>query len=168
MKRLMSVVLSMVVVLMMCGGAMAQECFNAQGSTLVPKIMYYNNSDQSWAYPYITLTNITNETVQCQVRIFDADGLDLTSLGAVTKGGINAWGVVSSGTGDFEIPAHCSRLFYLRGSSVRRFTVGYAEVQWSSNDPKARKALIGGVMIHRKDGANVTNTNYLINHGDPF
>jgi len=167
MKRLMSVVLSMVVVLMMCGGAMAQEAYPTQGSALVPNLIYSYSNSNIWILPYITITNITNDAVECRIKVYDSEANDLTALGTVEKGGINNWTVVSSGTGNFEIPAHCTRKFNLRGERAIN-TVGYAEIEWGSNDPKARKALIGGVMIYSKDGVNLTGSNFLINHGDPF
>ncbi len=165
MKRLMSVVLSMVVVLMMCGGAMAEE-FYAQGGAIVPNLMYKYNRSDSWSLPYIVLTNITNDIVKCQLRVYDADGLDITSRGSFRKGGVNNWTNVSAG-GDVEIPPHASRMYAMGYGSSKMYTIGHAEIQWSSIDTRAKAALVGGVTIRKKDGY-VSNIGFLINQGNPF
>ena len=165
MKRFMSVVLSMVVVLMMCDGAMAEE-FYAQGGALVPNIRYIVSSDRVWMYPEIVLTNITNDTVQCQVRVYDADGLDLTSRGAAYKGGTTSTVNIGAG-GNFEIPPHSSRMYVVLVAGSKINTLGHAEIQWMSSDSKARKALIGGGTIRKKNDYR-SDTSFLINQGNPF
>ncbi|WP_432736697.1 hypothetical protein [Maridesulfovibrio sp. FT414] len=166
MKGLMKFVLAMAMVLMMSGGAMAQSSFYPQGSALMSNLIIYYASPVSWTLPYITLTNITDSNVRCKVNIYDSEGSSITHLSRVVKGGAN-WVQIALGTSDFDIPAHSSRMFYLTTNSVFH-TIGYAEIEWQSDDPKARKALIGGVMQHRCDGSSYTNTTDLINNGQPF
>ncbi|SMF28353.1 hypothetical protein [Desulfovibrio gilichinskyi] len=166
MKRLMSVVLSMVVVLMMCGGAMAED-FNAQGSTLVPSLYFDFMAANNWTSPYIIISNITAEKVQCRVTMYNHDGSDVTSLGYVMTGGTN-WVAVSHGVGDFDLPAYSSRIYSLLPSGGTKAIVGYATIEWKSDNVKLRKALVGGVMRYRAHPGGAAESQVLINHGDPF
>ncbi|SME97459.1 hypothetical protein [Desulfovibrio gilichinskyi] len=168
MKSLMKAcVLSVAMLVLMCGAAGAVDNFNAQGSALVPSILYYYENPDKLNYPYIILTNITGNTVQCRVVIYDGDGNNLTAFSQLIKGGVN-W-TSTYGISDFEIPAHSSRMFALNKANAMIHTIGYAVIEWKSDDPQLRKALIGGVQLHRKDGpALITNSHFLINNGDPF
>ncbi len=163
----MKFVLAMAMVLMMSGGAVAADNFYPQGSALVPNLMYYYINGNNWTFPYITLTNITDSTVNCRVRMYDSEANDITYLSTVSKGG-SSWVPVAQGTGDFNIPPHSTRMFYLQGASSVTFTAGYAEVEWQSDDPKARKALVGGARIHRRDVDGRSFSSFLINNGQPF
>jgi len=167
MKRLMSVVLSVVVVLMMCGGAMAEECFNAQGSALVPNIIYVYNNAKNYVYPYITISNITDKEVQCKVTVFDHDGVDVTSLGSVLSGG-SSLVTISHGVGDIDLPAYSTRAYSLQPSGGKKVIYGHAIIEWKSADAKLRRALIGGVNRHRLCGTSRSDSERLINDGNPF
>jgi len=167
MKRLMSVVLSVVVVLMMCGGAMAEECFNAQGSALVPNIIYVYNNAKNYVYPYITISNITDKEVQCKVKVFDQDGIDVTYLGYVFSGG-EPLNVISSGIGDFDIPAYSTRVYAFNRDGGKKRVAGYATIEWKSDDTKLRNALVGGVFRARGFASSRSDSERLINNGQPF
>ena len=162
MKRFMSVVLSMVVVLMMCGGAMAEECFNAQGSAVAPGLLFAYRGAGDWTSPYIILNNITDKSVQCRVTVYNQDGTDVTSFGYVLTGG-SSWITVSSGTGDMEIPAYSTRIYSINPSGGQKAIMGHATIQWKSDDVKLRNALVGVVMRHRVYGSSRSDAERVIN-----
>jgi len=167
MKRLMSVVLSMVVVLMMCCGAMAQECFNAQGSIVVPCIYSTYISASDWTAPHMVISNITDKEVQCKVKVFDQDGIDVTYLGYVFSGG-EPLNVISSGIGDFDIPAYSTRVYAFNRDGGKKRVAGYATIEWKSDDTKLRNALVGGVFRARGFASSRSDSERLINNGQPF
>ncbi|GKT33194.1 hypothetical protein ADUPG1_002416, partial [Aduncisulcus paluster] len=135
----MKIVLAMTMVLLMSGGAMAQG-FNAQGSAVVPNLVYFFQSGTYWSVPYITLSNITGENVTCNIAVYDDSGNDITHRATVNAGGTTNWSVVSKGTGVFEIPPYSTRMFHLWDSSSKICTVGYATIEWKSDNLKLRKA----------------------------
>ncbi len=173
MKRLMSVVLSMVVVLMMCGGAMAQECFNAQGSCLIPHIKGFRSATQGF-YTRLHLSNITDGPVQCKIVYYDQHGNDVSGYGDVyTVSGDNVnWQLITTGNNSFEIPAHSTIMMEFTRGGVPNKIIGYGVVKWKSTDSQKQKALIGATMY--SFGANSGSSmhaygGYLaLNHGDPF
>lgn len=118
--------------------------------------------------PRFVLTNITGETIKCKVRVYDHDDTDLTHLSKVVKGGQNGWPIIVSGTGDFEIPAHSTRLYWMLPSSGIKRTAGYATIEWSATDAKLRKALIGSIWRVRSWSGGGTDLNSPLNNSQPF
>ena len=168
MKSLMKgCVLSVAMLILMCGVAGADD-FNAKGSALVPNLQYCNNGRGANYYSSINITNITGNDVQCRVTMYDHDGLDITSLGQVYTGGGSAWTLLSEGTGDFEIPAHSTRFYLLAKAGIIKNITGYAVIEWKSDDPLLRKALIGGTRLWASSTAGQRGGNFLINNGQPF
>ncbi len=164
MKSFMKTILAIIVVLMMCGSAMAETDFNAKGSIIVPNIWTYNTSSSSWVFSYINLSNITGTDVQCKVTVYDNDGNDVTHFSKVYTSGQSIYTEVSSGTGEFDIPAHASRIYSIKGSQP---ISGYAVVEWKSSDPKLRKALLAGMtMLYNYGGVSVGICE--LNNGQPF
>lgn len=165
MKRLM---LALAMTMLLSVTAFAQECFNAQGSALVPGLQYFNNSGSLEINENIFLSNITNSEVTCKVTIYDHDGNDVTVHSTVYTGSQDASvPVVATGTGTFKIPAHSTRFlrFY---DSANKNLLAYAVVEWTSTDTRARKALIGVVKTYSRNGSSSNASKYLINNGQPF
>ncbi|TIH16479.1 hypothetical protein D0S45_08665 [Marinifilum sp. JC120] len=101
MKRLL--LLPVMLIFLLSGTAFAENTFNAQGSVLVPNLHVWFMSSNNWAYPGMTLTNISSVPVQCRVTYYDHDGNELTYLEETYTGGTD---FVKVATGrDFEIPA---------------------------------------------------------------
>ncbi|ACS80986.1 hypothetical protein [Maridesulfovibrio salexigens] len=169
MKRLL--ILVVMLVMLVCGSAFAQESFNAQGSVLVPNLQVWFMSSDSWMVPGMSLTNISSVPVQCRVTYYDHDGNELTYLEETYTGGSN---FVRVATGrDFDIPAKSTRFNTLRRPSSRMVAYAYAVVEWKSTaDPLLRKALVGGgeqQRLHRtSSGMALTQPRFLINDGEPF
>lgn len=170
MKSLMKAcVLSVAILALMCGVAGAYE-FNAQGSALVPNLTFIQTTRNNFIYQYINVTNITGSTVQCRATVYDHNGNDITSLIKVYSGseGADNFSTISTGTGDFEIPAHSTRMFCLT-EFPKMVIVGYAVIEWNSSDSQLRKALIAGGRFLRRTNVNrESGGNYLINNGQPF
>ena len=99
--------------------------------------------------------------------MYGNDGTDVTSFGFVRVGGAG-WTRLSTGTGDFEIPAYSSRIFVVDAPAANKFIAGYAKVEWKSDEAKLRKALIGVVRNYRRYNSCISESVRLINHGDPF
>ncbi|ACS80708.1 hypothetical protein [Maridesulfovibrio salexigens] len=169
MKKAMKIVLAVAMVLLMSGGAMAQESFNAQGSALVPNMVYSYNDSNLLKYTSMYLSNITSSDVQCKVTVYDHNGNDVTYLGTVVTGGNGVETVLSKGSGEFAIPAHSTRCFTLGRDHIKIAVMGYAVVEWKSSDTTLRRALIGGVRTPAKSSSyhGKGGTAY-INGGQPF
>ncbi len=160
--------LSVAMLVLMCGAAGAEE-FHAKASVIVPNLVHQYAGPSYFTVPFINLTNITDKTISCRVTMYDHDANDVTNLGKVYTGGAN-WTLISSGTGNFEIPAHATRMFSLSQTAPLRAITGHAVIEWTSDDPLLRKALVGGVWMYRMDGGGVGQSigYFLVNHGDPF
>ncbi|WP_419783970.1 hypothetical protein [Maridesulfovibrio sp.] len=168
MKKAMKIVMSLVMIMLLCGTAMASD-FNAQGSALIPGLEYWVVSNSNYGSQRIILNNITRTDVTCRFSLYDHDGNDISHLVNVYKGGPTNHVMVSNGGADVAIPAGASRLFTLKVVGVANFTIGYAKVQWKSADVMLQKALIGTVREFRRDhGGPYTGGNLLINNGQPF
>ncbi|TIH12943.1 hypothetical protein D0S45_16610 [Marinifilum sp. JC120] len=170
MKKAMKFVIAMAMVLMMSGGAMAQG-FDAQGSALVPNVVYSYHTNNYTQYTDIILSNITSSDVQCKVTVYDHNGNDVTSLCKVSTGSDNT-GIpvaVVSGAELFDIPAHSSRMVVVGRDHIAKYIIGYAVVEWKSSDTTLRRALIGGVKTPAKSSSyhGKGGTAY-INNGQPF
>lgn len=167
MKKTMKFVLAMAMILMMSGGAMAQGCFNAQGGVMVPGMYHVYRGGADWLSTYLIISNISDKDVSCRVTIRNQDGLDVTHLGGILTGG-NDWAVVSSGSGDFDIPAYSTRVFHLQPSSPSKLIVGYAKIEWKSTDTRLKNALIASGFAHRVYSAGRSEFHIPINNGQPF
>ncbi len=170
MRNLMKTcLLSMAMLMLMCGAATAEVSFDAQGSILVPDIISRYRDKISSEWTFINLTNITGENVQCQITIYDHDGNEVTVGQSVRTGGSNGVDITLSNTGNFEIPAHSTRRFVFNADNTgQHMYLGYAVIEWNSNDPQQRKALIGGVEKLRTSGNSTFKGEFLINNGQPF
>ena len=162
MKSLMKSLLAVIVVLMMCGSALAQTDFNAKGSIVVPNIWSYKQLPSSWLYTYINVSNITGTDVQCKITVYDNDGTDVTQYSQIYTRGSNYYTEVSAGTGEFDLPAHATRTYSIKATPS---ISGYAVVEWKSSDPQLRKALVAGMLVlYNNSGVGISE----INNGQPF
>ncbi|SME96170.1 hypothetical protein [Desulfovibrio gilichinskyi] len=162
MKRLIKAyLLSLAMLMLACGAVNAEDNFNAQGSALVPGVtLSFSNGKGN--ITDLVLTNITSEKVQCRVAFYNDEGADITSYVKIYSGG-TTYKLISSGTGNFELPARATRQVTLK-STVPIWTVGYAIVEWASDDTQTRKALIGAM----RQWTNTIMGWTLINNGQPF
>ncbi|WP_421899370.1 hypothetical protein [Maridesulfovibrio sp.] len=168
MKTMTKVLVPLALILILCGGASAQESFNAQGSTVVTNIWSYHPDSVNWFVPYINVTNITGTDVQCKITIYDHDGNDITHYSKIYSGGIGNWTIIASGTGEFNLPAHGTRMYSLKPEGTQIYTVGHAVIEWKSNDPLLRKAVIAGITTLRADSKGISTGISEINNGQPF
>ncbi len=168
MLKLTKVIVTFVMLLLMSSAVYADGTFAAHGSALVPNIFSIYQGDKNYVTPYITLTNITDQTIECQIHLYDSEGTDITQYGSVYKKGMNNFELISTGTEPFEIPAHGTRTFRHFLKPVRESTMGHAIVEWKSSDSRLRKALIGGLRTHGIMGASVYASSSPINNGQPF
>ncbi|ACS80707.1 hypothetical protein [Maridesulfovibrio salexigens] len=173
MRKAMKIVLALAMVLLMSGGAIAQETFIPQGSALVSGIEVLYRGSYRYFQNRMFLTNITDQTIQCRVTVFDHNGDDITHFGQVMTGPAGGGGghvVVSSGTGLFEIPAHSTRAFWFGSLLSGTMTFyGHAVVEWMSNSSKLRRALIGSIYkFSLGSSSNYYATERDINGGQPF
>lgn len=152
--------------------AMATVTFIPQGSALVPGILARQQSNGEKEYSYIMLSNITSETVNCRVTVYDHDGNDVTYSSKILNGSSSNNGdfdPIASGTGDFTIPPHSSRIFsFWILNSSKKVMFGHAVVEWNSEDPKTRKALIGVFNRKHIGTSRAYGGDILINNGQAF
>lgn len=172
MKRLIQLsLMSIVTVIFMCGIAFAETDFYPNGSILIPSIEFshFPANQNIFVNTAIIVTNITDKTVKCRIGLYDQDGEDFTTFAQVYTGSYTQNHVlISTGTGDFELPPHATRMVGPNDSSTPVQIIGHAILEWSCDDPKIRKALIAGIRYLRKypgsEGLAVT----YINNGQPF
>lgn len=172
MKRLIQLsLMSIVTVLFMYGTAFAQTDFYPNGSILVPSIEFshFPGNSNSYFNTSIIVTNITDKTVKCRIGLYDQDGADFTTFAKVYTGSYTQSHIlISTGTGDFELPPHATRVLSLNESPTPVQLWGHAIIEWSCDDPKTRKALIAGIRLFRKSlGSEGLSVTY-INNGQPF
>lgn len=168
MKTMKKALVAMALILIYCGSAAAQDCFNAQGKALVPDFTWYYVSSGSNETPHLTVTNITGVPVRCKITLYDDQGNDISNYGRVCAGGTTNWTTVATNTGEFELPAHSSRFFYATTSGAQKCIVGYAVIQWTSDDPMLQNALIAGGHMIRSDVAARAGGKFFVNNGKPF
>ncbi len=171
MKHVLRVILLCItMVMLVCGSAIASN-FNPQGSTIASGLIWYTKTNiYDWTYSLIVLNNITNENIQCKITAYNDSGLDITSATSAYKGGANSgWVAVSYSNGELEIPAHSSRLVFIRQASPL-FAVGYAKIEWSSSDPQLNKALMAsGLLMSSNHNTGIVGLgSFQINNGQPF
>ncbi|WP_432736698.1 hypothetical protein [Maridesulfovibrio sp. FT414] len=168
MKRVMKFVLAMAMVLMMSGGAMAED-FAAQGTCLIPHVVGHRSSAE-WTVTRVHLSNITDSAIQCDIVLYDQNGNNVSGYGdiySISSDGVN-WAHISAGGNVFEIPAHSTRMMeFTRGGLPNRI-MGYGVVKWKSTDPMKQKALVGSVRFHTANSIHAYGGEQFLNNGNPF
>ncbi|ACS78375.1 hypothetical protein [Maridesulfovibrio salexigens] len=167
MKIMTKAFMVMALLFIVCESAIAQNDFNAQGSTIVPNIWTCYPNANYYYIPYFTVTNITGEEVQCRITVYDHAGNDLTQYSKIYSGG-TTWGLISSGTGDFTLPAHSTRMYSLKPEGTSVWTIGHAVIEWKSNDSRLRKALVAGMTLQTSNNQGFGIALSDINNGQPF
>ncbi|WP_432736561.1 hypothetical protein [Maridesulfovibrio sp. FT414] len=149
----------------------AQSSFYPQGSTITPIWTYYTNPTLYIDNNFI-VTNITDDTIECRITVYDQNGNIAPAFGQVYTGSdTNPWILISSATNQFELPPNSSRIFIyskrLQGNTGA--VIGRAVIEWSSDNTKTRKALMGKVIGIEMCGTNGVRSNaILLNNGQPF
>lgn len=167
MKKLMFMT---AMVLVLCNGAAATECFNAKGNALVPHVRSYYADSTAFQSTAFSVSNITGSSVVCKVTVYDHDGNDVTSYGGVYSGSSNSGTstVVAQGTGTFNIPANSTRVYRFEHKSPSAI-YGYATIEWTSSDAQLRKAIIAGTRITGLVyGDSYFTSQGSVNNGEPF
>lgn len=150
-------------VMLLTTNAFAQECFNSKGSLIVPGMYATYVSSTYEAASHIFLSNVTGSSVDVKVTVYDQDGNDIT-----TGHSMIIAGAAPTLGGTFTLPAYSTRLFKFYNSIANQHIYGHAVVEWTSADSRVRKALIGTMYRQQKIGSSYTNTDYVLNGGQPF
>lgn len=166
MKKLM---FAAIVALTFFGAIPAQAA--SHGSTLVPAIDIYYRTSSDYIATNIILTNITGEEVTCTIKLFDYEGVNITSdsIAGIYTGSHDLPEVSSLGTNStFTIPAKGSRWVGVLKKSPCR-VAAHAIIEWSSENDAISQALAGGLRIvnNTSNGKHVVGS-MLINNGQPF
>jgi hypothetical protein len=118
------------------------------------------------------ITNITDDSIQCRITIYDHNGNKTPTLGQVYTGSESvAWNVLESGVEQFEIPPNATRRFVYskRKQGAVGSLYGKAIIEWSSDNLKCRKALIvKSITIGMSGQGNCYSSAVLLNNGQPF
>ncbi len=167
MKKLM---FALAMVMLLCGTAFAEDCFNAKGSAIVPGMYARYSGSNIYQSDHVIISNIDNTAVTCRVTVYDQDGNDVSSYCKLYTGGDNqTLEELSSGVNTFEIPANSTRLFQFYQSGMTKCMIGYAVIEWTSSDAKQRKSLVASLRSNGKWGSGTFYaTQLLINNGQPF
>lgn len=158
MKKFMFLIAALMV---MAGASTAFA--ESHGSILIPAVQYHYKTSKANLKYTLSLSNITDEEIECTVRFFDSDGNDNGALVKIYKGSNDAYstGAYTSGN-TFTIPAHGTRLVGISSGPQQCFVIGHAILEWKSNNDRIGKALIGGIRYLQRSG---TSYSYGISHG---
>lgn len=172
MRKITPFLLSLTLLVLFCGSALAETTFNGRGSAIVNNVRAYNPNSTYNEQTEFAVTNISGSAVTCRVTVYDHDGTDVTSICNVYSGNKNSTSsaLIASGTGQFELPAGNTRVvsFHAADASVG-IIYGHAVIEWSSADTNLRKALIASLRVFARTGADSTGTSLtMINNGQPF
>ncbi|WP_147822610.1 hypothetical protein [Salidesulfovibrio onnuriiensis] len=164
MKKLM---FAFALVLLLCGSAVAvEDCFNAQGSALVPDVKSRYGNNSQFIITCMTISNITDSAVTCRVNVYDDFGNDVSTSCHVSVGGVaGGFKYESTGQNTFELAAHATRTYVFKSSSIGM--AGYAVIEWTSTNKKLRKALIASSRYEGMAGSYFASRS-LVNNGQPF
>ncbi|WP_432738341.1 hypothetical protein [Maridesulfovibrio sp. FT414] len=167
-KLIRAVLMSAVMVVLMCGGVFAESSFVQQGGMIVPGITYVKAGTYI-VHSSIFLTNVTNEVVRCNVTFYDQDGNDINNLAKVYTGSASSAPLLlATGSGEWDIPAHSTRIFQLDSLPSDAWKFGHADIRWSSMDPKPHKALVGALWLTGASSTGNFSSSAFINNGQPF
>ncbi|WP_147821496.1 hypothetical protein [Salidesulfovibrio onnuriiensis] len=165
MKKLITPLLTVVLVTILCSTAYADSC----GMTIVPGLGYAYSPNNQCMSTRITLSNITSEEVEVTIEFYDQDGNMLTDKGRLYKGSSTKGSVDWLGyTSTFTIPANATRTLNYWDTSKNHYIEGYAIIKWNSLGSSA-KALVGNAHVARFLGNQYAGFHTApINEGKPF
>ena len=132
--------------------------------------MYFSNS-VNYTASKLYLSNITDEEIECSIRFYNDEGIDISARADVYKGSSTTGALVleHSQTDTFTIPPRGSRVAQYYDATATRYEFGYAIVQWSSTNPAIGKAMLGNHRtLGRGGNGTISYTTDLINNGQPF
>ncbi|WP_147822615.1 hypothetical protein [Salidesulfovibrio onnuriiensis] len=164
MKKLM---FAFVLVLLLCGSAVAEEVFVSHGSAVVTGIQCRKGT---WTDVFnLFVTNISGSEVTVKVTLFDHDGNDRSSICKVSTGSASGNGAtsVSTGTGTFTLPAGATRIV-AAPSSLNGMIYGHAVIEWTSADSRLKKALMATLQKTISYGDKSYGFMANVNGGQPF
>lgn len=159
----------LIAALMIMAGA-SNAYAESHGSILIPMIRYQYKNTNSYILYTVSLSNITDEEVECTIRFFDSDGNENGANIGVCKGSSsNCSGGSCTQGNTFTIPAHGTRVASISKFPQQCRVYGHAILEWKSNNDKIGKALIGGAYYQLRSGTSAysISTCYL-NNGQPF
>jgi len=165
MKKLM---FALAMVMLLCGTAFAEDCFNAKGSAIVPCVMARYHSSSYFVKTNFTISNITDSDVTCRVKVFDHDGNDVSTNCSVSTGSDStSYKKLSTGVNEFVIPAHSTRIYNFFKNNMAKSIAGYAVIEWTSSNENLRKAIVATTRMNGVAGQFYSNMSF-INNGQPF
>lgn len=145
--------------------------FETRGSAVATAIQPISSSTTYAVKPSIFLTNISGADIECRVKMYDHNGNDVSSIIKILTGNDSGTGSVDVAYGSdvFSMPAGSSRLVSLWTSNMNKRIIGHAVIEWGSEDPNVRKALLAE---GRRITTNGTGPAYAcsvqVNGGMPF
>lgn len=164
MKKLM---LTLAMIMLLCTAAVAQEAFAPKGSAIVTGLCTRSGTWTDNVNIYVT--NISGSEISCKVIVFDHDGKDITSHCNVLSGSpsANTATTIAAGTGSFNLSASATRVVNLP-HNLSGMVYGHAVIEWTSTDPKVRKALISTVKQMKSRDSKTYGFSTPVNNGQPF
>ncbi|WP_147820129.1 hypothetical protein [Salidesulfovibrio onnuriiensis] len=170
MRKMMTVIVSAVLAVLLCGSAFAVETCESKGSAIVPHIQYRNQgaaNNRFW--DTINLSNISGSDVIVTVKLYDHAGGRVAGRFGVYKGSTTDTSIntVATGVETFALPAGETRMLTVFKDG--EYFMGYGIIEWCSADEKLGKALTGTVRHYGLNGAAGTYSGeYVLNGGQPF
>ncbi|KAB1440355.1 hypothetical protein [Pseudodesulfovibrio senegalensis] len=164
------VVFSILALLLSLCSVSSVAAFETRGSAFVPCMSASYSNSSVLVRSYIYLTNITGSDVTCRVTFRDHAGDDVTSYSSVYSGNASGNSAVTIATvnGTFTLPAGETRYLRLSISDTSRLIIGQATIEWASDDPNLRKAIIAYGKRHGVHNDRGTLASIPINNGQPF
>ena len=155
----------------MCGAAKAAD-FEARGSAVGMAVYTASSSTTlSCGIPSYWVTNISGSEITCRFKVYDHDGNDISSLIDVFTGNNTASSAVmlTSGAQPFTLPAGATRFVRIWDENMDKLIHGHAVIEWSSEDPNIKKALMAiGRWYHYSKSNYALAGSIPVNGGQPF
>lgn len=167
MKFVKTPFLAAMIVFFACGVVNASEPFEARGSAVATG-MFCRYLQSPQVQSSLIISNMAGSPVTCKVTVYDHDGNDVTSLCDVLTGSTTNSAVVVTQGGTFELPAFATRSVRFINKNVPGFYYGQAVIEWTSNDPRLRKALHAKLILLKEDGSRTGYAMSSVNGDQPF
>lgn len=171
MKRLAVFVLTLVVCLASASMSFSSEIITSGGKVFVNGLYTQYISSTNHSTFQIFVSNVTSVDVTCNITVYDQNGsTNCTSYGDVYAASTSGSGWVEeySGTGEFALSAHSSRVYMINPSSSMPNAMYYVVIEWVSNDETLRKAVIASARSVQNIGGAYFTSQTSVNGGQIF
>lgn len=171
MQKTTTFILAALCTVMLATPVTADSGFTARGKAVATGIFSYYLSPDVYYMGNVYVSNISKADVTCRVTVYDSEGNDVSSLFSVYAGNKDPQILVGSASEPFAIPPSCTRDVNLFSKKPNTYIMGYAVIEWDSDDTSVQKPLMAEVWKQQRvknDGKSAFCAATTVNGGQPF